>query len=62
MASRERSFSELKIIKNYSRSKSGQERLTNLGIVSIEFETNNPISYDDFIDNFAPAKARKIRF
>ena len=62
VASCERSFSKLKIIKNYLRSTLGQERLTNLGILSIEFETSNSISYDDIIDDFAAAKARKIKF
>ncbi|XP_022177474.1 zinc finger MYM-type protein 1-like [Myzus persicae] len=62
VASCERSFSKLKIIKNYLRSTLGQERLTNLGILSIEFETSNSISYEDIIDDFAATKARKIKF
>jgi len=61
VASCERSFSKLKIIKNYLRSTLGQERLTNLGILSIELETSNSISYDDIINDFAAKKARKIK-
>lgn len=61
VASCERSFSKLKIIKNYLRSTLGQERLTNLGILLIELETSNSISYDDIINDFAAKKARKIK-
>lgn len=62
VASCERSFSKLKIIKNYLRSTLAQERLTNLGILSIEFTIANSIGFDDIIDNFASTKARKITF
>lgn len=62
VASCERSFSKLKIIKNYLRSTLAQERLTNLGILSIEFSMANSIGFDNIIDNFASTKARKITF
>lgn len=61
VASAERSFSKLKIIKNYLRSTSGQERLSNLSILSIESELASNINFDEIITDFANAKARKIR-
>ena len=61
-ASCERAFSKMKIIKNYLRSAIGQERLTNLSILSIEFDVTNSLSFDDVIDKFSSLKARKIKF
>eukprot|EP00079_Xenopus_tropicalis_P035792 XP_017949563.1 PREDICTED: zinc finger MYM-type protein 1-like [Xenopus tropicalis] len=60
VASCERSFSKLKLIKNYLRSSMGQERLSNLSILSIEHEMARKIDFDDVIDHFAAMKARKI--
>ena len=37
MASSDRSFSKLKLIKTYLRNSKGQERLRNLAILSIEY-------------------------
>jgi len=59
-ASCERSFSKLKLIKNYLRSTIGQERLSNLSIISIEYNIVKNINYDDVIDEFAEMKARKV--
>lgn len=56
----ERSFSKLKIIKNYLRSTLSQSRLTNLSLVSIEHEIKIEVS--DMIRDFANAKARKVTF
>ena len=39
VAHSERSFSKLKLVKNYLRSAISQTRLTNLSIISIEHET-----------------------
>ena len=58
VAHSERSFSKLKIIKNYLRSTLSQSRLTNLSLVSIEHE----IEVSDIIKDFANAKARKVTF
>lgn len=59
VASGERSFSKLKIIKNYLRNSMHQERLNGLAIVSIEKEIANSIKYDDIIEDFANAKTRE---
>lgn len=61
-ASCERSFSKLKLIKNYLRSTIGQERLTSMAILSIEHEFARQISYDEIIDEFSSLKARKANF
>ena len=60
VASCERSFSKLKLIKIHLRSTMTQERLTNLAILSIEKTTFESCSFDDIIDQFAERKARKI--
>ncbi|KAK5643424.1 hypothetical protein RI129_007269 [Pyrocoelia pectoralis] len=59
-ASCERSFSKLKIIKNYLRATMTQDRLKNLAILSIESEEANLINYDDAINSFSERKSRKI--
>ena len=60
IASCERSFSKLKIILSYLRASMGQDRLSNLALLSIERETLNAINFDNVIDQFASVKARKI--
>ena len=62
VASGERSFSKLKIIKNYLRSTITQERLTNLSIVAIEHEILDQLDISQVIQEFANMKARKISF
>lgn len=62
VASGERSFSKLKIIKNYLRNSMEQNRLSNLSIISIEHKKASLISYDDIIKTFAAKKARKRNF
>ncbi|CAI6356390.1 unnamed protein product [Macrosiphum euphorbiae] len=57
----ERSFSKLKLIKNYLRSTMGQERLSNLSILSIENEVAGEINFEDVIDEFAAIKSRKVK-
>lgn len=58
-ASCERSFSKLKLIKNYLRSQIGQERLTNL-ILSIEYNIAEKIDYDQIINKMVTEKSRKV--
>lgn len=58
-ASAERSFSKLKIIKNYLRTTMSQERLSSLSTISIERARARNIDLDDAITQFASAKSRK---
>nr|CAI5826314.1 unnamed protein product [Callosobruchus analis] len=60
VASCERSFSKLKLIKTYLRSTMGPERLSGLAILSIEGDIARLLSYENVIKNFAMRKARKI--
>ena len=62
VASAERSFSKLKLIKSYLRSTMSQERLTGLAILSIEKEMVAKLEYKTLINTFATQKARKIKF
>lgn len=62
VASAERSFSKLKLIKSYLRSTMAQERLSGLALISINSKVGREISYNDVIDDFASRKARKHRF
>lgn len=59
VAQGERSFSKLKLIKNYLRNSMSQNRLNGLAIISIENEVANTINYEDVIETFAETKARK---
>ena len=60
-ASCERSFSKLKLILSYLRASMGKKRLVDLAILSIERETLESTDFDDIIDKFGSAKARKIK-
>ncbi|CAH2312268.1 zinc finger MYM-type 1-like [Pelobates cultripes] len=61
IASCERSFSKLKLIKNLFRLTMSETRLTNLAILSIEHEYARKIGFDEVIDKFAEMKARRQR-
>ncbi|CAH2088259.1 unnamed protein product [Euphydryas editha] len=62
VASCERSFSKLKLIKNYLRATMTRSRLSNLGILAIEHEAIQNINFDEVIAEFAAVKARKKKF
>jgi len=58
----ERSFSKLKIIKNYLRSTISQNRLVGLSTISNEHNIAEDLDIDDLVNNFASLKARKLNF
>ena len=60
VASAERSFSKLKLIKTYLRSTMGQDRLCGLAILSIENEQARALNIQQIIDDFAERKARRM--
>ncbi|CAD0206693.1 unnamed protein product [Chrysodeixis includens] len=62
VASGERSFSKLKLIKTYLRSTISQSRLTNLATLSIENEIAENMDFECLIKEFADVKARKVKF
>jgi len=62
VASAERSFSKLKLVKNYLRNTISQERLNNISILNIERERTEELNIDQIINNFANQKARKKNF
>lgn len=62
VASAERTFSKLKLIKNYLRSSMGQQRLDNLAIISIESDLLDNINMTELISEFSRKKARKATF
>ena len=61
VATAERSFSKLKIIKNYLRSMSGQQRTSSLALLSIERGLTSRMNFDEIITNLANIKARKVK-
>ena len=62
VASAERSFSKLKLFRNYLRSTMNQNRLNNLARLSIESGIAKQIDFDTLIRSFANKKARKALF
>jgi hypothetical protein len=62
VASAERTFSKLKLIKSYLRSTMSQERLSGLAILSIEKNILEKIDYKILINNFVSKRARKMKF
>lgn len=62
VASAERSFSKLKLIKNYLRNNMSQDRLSNIAVLNIEKDVAAKIKLDHVINTFANSKARKVNF
>ncbi|GKB66542.1 zinc finger MYM-type protein 1-like protein [Tanacetum coccineum] len=60
VASAERSFSKLKLIKSYLRSSMSQERLNGLTLIAIENDILESVYYEDLINSFASKNARRI--
>jgi len=61
VATAERSFSKLKLTKNYLRSRIGQERLQNLAIISIQPDFLKQLDMENLLSEFAKNKARKLQ-
>ncbi|KAI5003233.1 hypothetical protein ZWY2020_030393 [Hordeum vulgare] len=59
VASAERSFSKLKLLKNYLRSTMSQERLNGLATLCIEKKFLDEINIDTIISDFASRNARR---
>ena len=62
VASAERSFSKLKLIKTYLRSSMSQERLNGLETLAIIKDMLVDIDVDALINDFASQNARRNRF
>ena len=62
VASAERSFSKLKLIKTYLRSTMSQDRLVDLATISIESTIAEELDMTEIMQEFASAKARKAYF
>lgn len=62
VASAERSFSKLKLIKNYLRNSISQDQLTNISILNIERGRNEELDVEKLIVDFSNQKSRKIFF
>jgi len=60
VATCERSFSKLKLIKNYLRSSMSAWLLRNLATLSIEQQLTDNINFDIAIEEFANKTARKV--
>ncbi|KAL6530683.1 hypothetical protein OROGR_014543 [Orobanche gracilis] len=60
VASAERSFSKLKLLKSYMRSTMSQERLNGLALVAIENDILEQVHYEDLVDDFASKNARRM--
>ncbi|CAN7997253.1 unnamed protein product [Ixodes pacificus] len=62
MATAERSFSKLKLIKTYLRSTMADDRLSLLAILSIENRIASNLDMPQAVAQFATLKARKVAF
>ena len=62
VASAERSFSKLKLIKSYLRSQMSQARLVGLATISIEKKIADQLNMEELIREFASLKARRVNF
>ena len=62
VASAERSFSKLKLLKSYLRSTMTQERLNGLALMTIESNILDKIVYKDVIEKFVSSNIRRMAF
>ena len=62
VASAERSFSKLKLLKSYLRSTMSQGRLNSLALISIENDFLKNLDYERIINDFAAKNVRRTIF
>ncbi|KAK9697609.1 hypothetical protein RND81_08G048500 [Saponaria officinalis] len=62
VASAERSFSKLKLIKSYLRSTMSHDRLNGLTMISIERDMVKHLDYESLMNDFAEKKANRVIF
>jgi hypothetical protein len=60
VASAERSFSKLKLLKSYMRSTMTQERLSGLATIALENDILEKINYKDMIEDFISRNSRRM--
>jgi hypothetical protein len=60
VASAERSFSKLKLLKSYMRSTMTQERLNGLAMISIESGVFEDTDYEGIIEDFISRNTRRM--
>jgi hypothetical protein len=60
IASAERSFSKLKLLKSYLRSTMTQERLNGLATIAIENDVWEKIKYEYIIEEFISKNSRRM--
>uniref|UniRef100_A0A2S2PC08 HAT C-terminal dimerisation domain-containing protein n=1 Tax=Schizaphis graminum TaxID=13262 RepID=A0A2S2PC08_SCHGA len=60
VATAERSFSKLKLIKNFLRNSIAQDRLTNIAILNVEQIRTSELNLEKVINDFANLKAKKM--
>uniref|UniRef100_A0A7N0TMK1 Zinc finger MYM-type protein 1-like n=1 Tax=Kalanchoe fedtschenkoi TaxID=63787 RepID=A0A7N0TMK1_KALFE len=60
VASAERSFSKLKLLKSYLRSSMSQERLNGLVLLAIENDCLEKVAYEDLIEDFVSKNHRRL--
>ncbi|EAY87545.1 hypothetical protein OsI_08956 [Oryza sativa Indica Group] len=60
VASAERSFSKLKLLKSYLRSTMTQERLNGLATIALEKDILEKINYEDIIEDFISRNTRRM--
>ncbi|VAH99338.1 unnamed protein product [Triticum turgidum subsp. durum] len=60
VATAERSFSKLKLLKSYLRSTMTQERLNGLATIALENDGLEKINYEDVIEDFISRNTRRM--
>ena len=60
VASAERSFSKLKLLKSYMRTTMTQERLNDLTTIALEGDMLEKINYEDMIEHFISKNTKKM--